>query len=150
LITFKKSFLGEECITWMLKNLPLRNREEGVKLGQKLMDNQFILHASKSSKPFKDGNSFYVFSVSNSHQSVLLIVLQEHENFHTIKAKITSLRDEPVVVSASDFEPLKVLGEGEYGKVTAVSTIKYWLMQFLGSVGKKKRQQAVVCNEGIG
>jgi hypothetical protein len=49
----------------MLTQLPIRDREEAVKLGNKLLERKFIRHVSDPSKPFKDAEQFYYFTVKN-------------------------------------------------------------------------------------
>lgn len=63
LITYKKCFVGSEAVDWMVKN-GIRTRDEAIRLGQKLIDSQFIQHVTKSNKIFKDNDkSFYYFIV---------------------------------------------------------------------------------------
>ena len=53
-------FLGREAIDWMLSNGQARNREEGVFLGQLMMDYGFFRHPVDAHR-FKDDKIFYRF-----------------------------------------------------------------------------------------
>jgi len=104
LISFKRSFDGEECVDWMLQRLPVRSREEAANLGQKLIENHFIQNISKSVKVFKDAkNAWYQFCTA--------------EDVHQWKAKITSSRTEATSVNLNDFELIKIIGEGANGMI---------------------------------
>jgi len=87
----------------MMKNLSARSREEAERLGQKLVEKQFI-RPVKSAKSFKDGKGLYQFSSSEDKPVQML-------------AKIASLRDDHTTIQPSDFELLKLLGAGDFGKV---------------------------------
>jgi len=103
LMVYKNSFEGVEAVDWILKNLPVRSRLEATQICQKIMDAHFIQHVSKPKSSFKDAKTLYQFTTV--------------EDFHALKAKIASARDEVYEISIENFDLLKVLGEGNTGKV---------------------------------
>jgi len=64
--THKKCFIGSEFVDWVIRNLPIRTREEAVSYGQKLMDSHWIVSPNKKNK-FKDAkNHIYRFSTGEA------------------------------------------------------------------------------------
>jgi len=96
-ITWKRVMLGSEIVDWILKNLPIRTREEATEYGRRLVENHMIYRVNKKNI-FKDSkNHFYKFSESGEAVA---------DNY---------VREEKVGIE--DFEQLKVLGKGGFGKV---------------------------------
>jgi len=58
---FTSCFVGQEAVDWMLQNLPIRDRDDGVALGQRLLNSNYIKHVSDNKKGFKDGEFYYYF-----------------------------------------------------------------------------------------
>ena len=55
---------GQEAVDWMLQNLPIRDREEALALGNKMLASKLIKPLnSDAKKGFKDGEFFYSFEV---------------------------------------------------------------------------------------
>jgi hypothetical protein len=54
---------GNEAVNWMLQHLPIRDREEGVSIGNKLLERGYIYHASGEKKQFKDDGTIFIFEV---------------------------------------------------------------------------------------
>ena len=53
---------ASESVDWMMKHLGCRTREEGIKIGEKLVDEGFIEHVVDP-QPFKDAYLFFRFTV---------------------------------------------------------------------------------------
>jgi tRNA A-37 threonylcarbamoyl transferase component Bud32 len=126
LMIYKHAFTGSEIVDWILQNLPVRTRDDAVQLCQKILDSHFIQNAVKPKAQFKDGKSLYQFIVSDQKRQNITYNLytwlctyhfQDTEDFHALKAKISSMREETVKIGVEDFQMLKVLGEGSTGKV---------------------------------
>ncbi len=61
--TYPNAFVAEEAVNWMIQHLPIRDREDAVQLGNKLLENGYIQNLSEPNKPFKDGEVFFSFVV---------------------------------------------------------------------------------------
>eukprot|EP00027_Filamoeba_sp_ATCC50430_P017565 CAMPEP_0168566486 /NCGR_PEP_ID=MMETSP0413-20121227/14443_1 /TAXON_ID=136452 /ORGANISM="Filamoeba nolandi, Strain NC-AS-23-1" /LENGTH=426 /DNA_ID=CAMNT_0008598505 /DNA_START=272 /DNA_END=1550 /DNA_ORIENTATION=+ len=104
--TYPNSFVGSEAIDWMIHNLPLRDREEAIQLGTKLLEQGYIICCTETGKTtFKDTDKLYTFNDVTA-ESI------------TASMKETSL-DEPSV-TLEDFEMLQTIGRGGFGKVMKV------------------------------
>eukprot|EP00808_Paulinella_micropora_P021450 g26999.t1 len=64
LTTYPACFVGEEAVSWMLKNELAQSRKQAVQLGQQLLRAAVISHVADSNKDFIDGNFFYRFNAS--------------------------------------------------------------------------------------
>jgi hypothetical protein len=61
--------LGQDAVNWMLQNLPIRDREEAVALGNKLLQKGYI--KAVDGKVFKDGDSFFHFDVRTTTSNLI-------------------------------------------------------------------------------
>lgn len=98
-------------VDWILRNLPIRTREEAVEYGNKLIASNWIVGVNKKKK-FKDSENMYKFSVEIS---------LDYSNFvqsgDSTVAQVETEQKESKV-SMDDFESIKVLGKGGFGKAT--------------------------------
>lgn len=67
--------LGTELIDWIIKNLPIRTREEACEYGMKLLTARFIYNVSRKKK-FKDSDNLYKFGVS-----IYYVTSFKHSNY---------------------------------------------------------------------
>jgi len=102
--SYPDSFLGHDAVSWMLQTLPIRDREEAVNLGNKLLEKGYI--KSVDSKGFKDNDSLFIFT---KHISGFKI---ENENNNIKEEKNVSL---------DDFDILQTVGKGGFAMVVKVS-----------------------------
>eukprot|EP00483_Globobulimina_turgida_P003007 UN03012 len=58
--TYESCFVGEDAVTWMLKNKVAHSRNEAVEMVQLLMDYSIVQHVTQKHQ-FKDGKKFYQF-----------------------------------------------------------------------------------------
>ena len=58
--SYYSCFIGSELVDWLVINLPLKDREEAVAIGEMLMFRGIIVHVT-SSEPFSDGYKFFRF-----------------------------------------------------------------------------------------
>eukprot|EP01084_Bolivina_argentea_P200682 343140_1 len=57
---YSQCFIGEDAVTWMIKNKIAQSRNEAVEMGQLLMNNNIIQHVTQSHQ-FRDDKKFYEF-----------------------------------------------------------------------------------------
>ena len=102
---FPNSFTGEDAINWILRNLPIRDREESLQICAKLMNLGFI--KSFDNKQFKDGDSNYYY----------------FDTIENIKLKEQNEKEKVVEenVTLEEFEIIKTIGKGGFGKVVKVT-----------------------------
>jgi Protein kinase domain/Domain found in Dishevelled, Egl-10, and Pleckstrin (DEP) len=142
---FRRVFTGEDFVDWSLKRLPIRNRAEAVELGQTLIHGADI-ESVASDEGFTDSkSSFYRFTRGRSirgrrSQSRL----DEHPSDwqQTLRQK----------VSLADFELVKLLGKGGFGKVLEVRRLtdgKVFAMKIIRKdlVSKSAKRLADVAHE---
>ncbi|ETO32765.1 hypothetical protein RFI_04351, partial [Reticulomyxa filosa] len=56
--SYANSFIGTECVSWMVEAGLVQNRSEGVELGNRLLEVRLILHV-KGNDVFKDDKDLY-------------------------------------------------------------------------------------------
>eukprot|EP00012_Vannella_robusta_P003908 CAMPEP_0206184374 /NCGR_PEP_ID=MMETSP0166-20121206/1182_1 /ASSEMBLY_ACC=CAM_ASM_000260 /TAXON_ID=95228 /ORGANISM="Vannella robusta, Strain DIVA3 518/3/11/1/6" /LENGTH=516 /DNA_ID=CAMNT_0053599381 /DNA_START=1 /DNA_END=1551 /DNA_ORIENTATION=+ len=95
-------FVASEAVDWLLKNLALRTRQEAVDLGNKLVNAGFVQHVREPS-PFKDQKAWFRFTKYVRMESVAQDAEQVQPSY-----------------TPKDFEEVRLLGEGGYGKVKLV------------------------------
>eukprot|EP01116_Phalansterium_solitarium_P024102 TRINITY_DN8717_c0_g2_i1.p1 TRINITY_DN8717_c0_g2~~TRINITY_DN8717_c0_g2_i1.p1 ORF type:complete len:755 (-),score=332.11 TRINITY_DN8717_c0_g2_i1:955-3219(-) len=101
-ITHRDCFTASELVDWIVTNLGARSRQDAVDYAQQVLDGAWISPLAKT-KTFKDSNSLYRFN----ERVVGTPLLDAHR---------------PLKVSLEDFEPLKLLGKGGFGKVLLVQS----------------------------
>eukprot|EP00753_Platysulcus_tardus_P019868 PLAT7592.1.p1 GENE.PLAT7592.1~~PLAT7592.1.p1 ORF type:complete len:654 (+),score=302.06 PLAT7592.1:852-2813(+) len=57
---YKTCFVGQEAVDWLVKSKKVRTRVEAVRLGQRLMNDKWLVHVV-SERKFRDGYRFYRF-----------------------------------------------------------------------------------------
>ena len=62
--SYKKCFVGSDCVDWLMENMHEGSREQAVALGQMLMRRSIIRHVTNT-HPFLDGNYFYRFTMDD-------------------------------------------------------------------------------------
>jgi len=102
--TYHNCFVGIELVDWLMNNLPLRSRAEAVRIGSNFKKRNFITHVVDENKPFKDEFLFYRFIRQSGEEG-------EESEEEERPVKETSL---------ADFECMKVLGIGAFGRVLLV------------------------------
>lgn len=110
--TYSNSFVGQEAVDWMLSNLPIRDRDEAVALGQRLLTSKYIKHVSDAKKAFKDGEHLYVFEDLDKVEAMAKETMSTSDEAAADKSDIYSTG-----VSLDDFELLVTIGKGGFGKV---------------------------------
>ena len=65
--TYENCFIGSDAVKWMMENLEI-SRDEAIKLGQRLLFNNFIYHVAKKEQ-FEDREYFYRFSDGTTKKS---------------------------------------------------------------------------------
>lgn len=56
--------IGSDAVDWMMSNLPIKSRREGVELGKRLMAaNYFTFIDAEGAQPFKDRKIFFCLRV---------------------------------------------------------------------------------------
>ena len=59
--TYLHCFVGEEAVSWMVGHKICGSRNEGIQMGQMLVDNNVWRHVVDFAKPFMDDEKFYEF-----------------------------------------------------------------------------------------
>lgn len=60
-----RDHIGSDVVDWMMSNLPIKSRREGVELGKRLMAaNYFTFIDAEGAQPFKDRKIFFCLRVS--------------------------------------------------------------------------------------
>jgi len=110
--TYPNCFIGQEAVDWMLRNLPIRDRDDAVTLGQRLLSSNYIHHINDDKKGFKDGEVYYYFEDLEKVEKMAL----ELENSTTSSSEYV----EKSSASKEDFETVCLIGKGGFGKVLKV------------------------------
>jgi serine/threonine protein kinase len=139
--TYHNCLVGTELVDWMMTNLPLRSRKEAVQLGNRLLQEGYLEHVVDKGKKFKDQYLFYQFTdLSNA-------------------PALASSAEEEKAMGLQDFELLKVLGVGAFGKVILVrrrKTGQIYAMKTLHkaevasserSIRNLKAEKNILCND---
>eukprot|EP01114_Cavostelium_apophysatum_P012722 TRINITY_DN2910_c0_g1_i1.p1 TRINITY_DN2910_c0_g1~~TRINITY_DN2910_c0_g1_i1.p1 ORF type:complete len:655 (-),score=195.25 TRINITY_DN2910_c0_g1_i1:52-2016(-) len=108
-ITHHRCFQGSEMVDWLIKNLPIRTREEAVEYAQKLLSSRYIYQVGRKKK-FKDADGLYKFSAQEPGE------VQEEDKL----SQSTDTGQKLGKVGIDDFEQIRVLGKGGFGKVLLV------------------------------
>ena len=85
--SFKKCFVGSDCVDWLMENIHEPSREQAVALGQMLMRRSIIRHVTNT-HPFVDGNHFYRFVMVRFSPSLLCVT---HSNAHRMTANTSPI-----------------------------------------------------------
>jgi len=112
---YPNCFVGQEAVDWMLQHLPIRDRDDAVALGQRLLTSNYIKHVSDSKKGFKDGEVYYYFEdIEKVEQMANQLELASSSNSSSGDFLPNS------GVTLEDFEVIKTIGKGGFGKVLKV------------------------------
>lgn len=85
----------------MIQNLPIRDREEAVLLGMKLLDRGYFKHIEGKGQFKDDKGSFYEFQTKDN-----------------VVEKVEGREFTSPEVSVDDFEIIKTVGKGGFAMVT--------------------------------
>jgi len=137
--TYPNAFIGQEAVDWMLRHLPIRDRDDAISLGQRLLQSNYIKHVSDNKKGFRDSqDQFYIF-----------------EDFATVEAlavDLESSQDDNNITSSAgisldDFELQTTIGKGGFGMVMKVlkkDNQKIYAMKIMNKT-KIKGQRQLQC-----
>jgi len=139
--TYPNAFVGEEAVNWMLQHLPIRDRDEAVQLGNKLLQNGYIQNLSETNKPFKDGEVFFAFLSEP--------ILQHEDSPETSQDEGDFPR-----ATTNDFEIVQVVGRGGFGKVMKVKkkgTDKIFAMKVMNKnkISGQRQLQCLIAEKNI-
>jgi len=112
--TYKEVFEGEELVDWLMSHTVVRNRGEALQYGTKLLESGHI-EAIASGSGFKDEKVFYRFCVPESSSLDTFASASSSPILsHTVSIVPAELQAK---VHLENFDLLKVLGTGGFGKV---------------------------------
>jgi len=143
--TFPNCFVGQESVDWMLRNLPIRDREEAVAMGNKLLTSGYIKPMTGDPKKgFKDGEFFYAFEDVES----VKVDLDNNDAENDSKTGFTE------TVTVDDFEILQTIGKGGFGKVVKVKkkdTGKIYAMKIMNKskISGQRQLQCLIAEKNI-
>lgn len=142
--TYPNCLVGSELVDWLMCHLPLRSRKEAVQIGDRLLNEGYLESVVEPGKPFKDHYLFYAFGPAASASSSSL------PSQPASSSTSSSLRSSASSISPSlgdggedseprldDFELLKVLGVGAFGKVLMVRRKKSGAIYAMKALNKK-------------
>lgn len=119
--TYPSCLVGAELVDWLMCHLPLRSRKEAVQLGNRLLSEGYLENVAEPGKPFKDHYLFYAFGSGPagglSSSPSLSIYTPSSPSLSSLPSFGEAEENEPCL---EDFELLKVLGVGAFGKVLMV------------------------------
>jgi serine/threonine protein kinase len=119
-------FLGSEAVDWMIQNLPIRDREEAISLGNNLIQNKYIKHVSEDHKRFEDKDYYYLFNDP--------AIIEQEEN-----------KDQEInEINITDFEIIELIGKGGFGVVSKVKkkdSNKIFAMKTINKIKIKNQKQ---------
>lgn len=127
--TYPSCLVGAELVDWLMCHLPLRSRKEAVQIGNRLLNEGYLESVVEPGKPFKDHYLFYAFGAGPSSSSTTLASSPP-------SAAPIGDRDESEPC-LDDFELLKVLGVGAFGKVLMVRRKKTGAIYAMKALNKK-------------
>jgi len=135
---FPACFVATEAVNWMLQNLPIRDRDDAVELGNRLVTAKYIKNLIEPGKPFKDNDSFWAFEDMGSERG-------------SVKEAPDQTQD---TVAEADFTILKVIGQGGFGRVLLVSkkdTEKIYAMKVMHKtkISGTRQLQCLIAEKNI-
>lgn len=144
--TYPSAFVGQEAVDWMLRNLPIRDRDDAITLGQRLLASNYIHHVSNDKKGFKDGvDIYYYFENDTSKIEKLGKELERTDSAEFV---------EKSSASKEDFENVCLIGKGGFGKVVKVRKIdnqKIYAMKIMNKtkISGQRQLQCLVAEKNI-
>lgn len=174
--TYPACLVGSELVDWLMSHLPLRSRKEAVHIGNRLLNEGYLDSVVEPGKPFKDHFLFYAFgpgpsSSSSSSSSPSLSLFSSSASSMSSSSLTLSTSGEGLSTRSAggggddesepcleDFELLKVLGVGAFGKVLMVRRKKTGAIYAMKALNKKdvagseravrnlKAEKNILCN----
>jgi hypothetical protein len=147
--TYPACIVGSELVDWLMSHLPLRSRKEAVHIGNRLLNEGYLDSVVEPGKPFKDHFLFYAFgpgpssSSSSSSPSLSQLSLTSSTSSSALMStsgeglSTRSLGEDENEPCLDDFELLKVLGVGAFGKVLMVRRKKTGAIYAMKALNKK-------------
>lgn len=143
--SYPKAFIGQEAVDWMLRNLPVRDRDDGLSLGQRLLGSGYIRHVSDNKKGFRDGEQYYVFEDAAKVEQ------------HAIDSENTPSEEDSSQnsgASLEDYEVLQTIGKGGFGKVVKVKrrdNEKIYAMKIMNKtkISGQRQLQCLIAEKNI-
>jgi hypothetical protein len=153
--TYPACLVGSELVDWLMSHLPLRSRKEAVHIGNRLLNEGYLDSVVEPGKPFKDHFLFYAFgpgpsSSSSSSSSPSLSLFSSSASSMSSSSLTLSTSGEGLSTRSAggggddesepcleDFELLKVLGVGAFGKVLMVRRKKTGAIYAMKALNKK-------------
>eukprot|EP01114_Cavostelium_apophysatum_P001127 TRINITY_DN10968_c0_g1_i1.p1 TRINITY_DN10968_c0_g1~~TRINITY_DN10968_c0_g1_i1.p1 ORF type:complete len:531 (-),score=159.02 TRINITY_DN10968_c0_g1_i1:65-1657(-) len=144
--SYPNCFVGQEAVDWMLRNLPIRDRDDGLSLGQRLLTSGYIRHVSDNKKGFRDGEQYYVFEGMEKVEQAALA----SENI-TSSGEYESNNSG---ASLEDFEIVATIGKGGFGKVVKVKrrdNQKIYAMKIMNKtkISGQRQLQCLIAEKNI-
>lgn len=135
--TYNNCFVGSEAVDWMIQNLPIRDREEAVLLGMKLLDRGYFKHIEGKGQFKDDKGSFYEFQTKDN-----------------VVEKVEGREFTSPEVSVDDFEIIKTVGKGGFAMVCKVKkkdTGKIYAMKMMNKnkVSGQRQLQCLIAEKNI-
>eukprot|EP01119_Soliformovum_irregulare_P005485 TRINITY_DN1723_c0_g1_i2.p1 TRINITY_DN1723_c0_g1~~TRINITY_DN1723_c0_g1_i2.p1 ORF type:complete len:442 (-),score=129.97 TRINITY_DN1723_c0_g1_i2:37-1362(-) len=135
---FPSCFVATEGVNWMLQNLPIRDRDDAVELGNRLVTAKYIKNLTEPGKAFKDNDAFWAFEDMGSERG-------------SVKEAPDQTQD---TVTEADFTILKVIGQGGFGRVLLVAkkdTEKIYAMKVMHKtkISGTRQLQCLIAEKNI-
>jgi len=149
--TFPNCFVGSDAVNWILQNLPIRDRDDAVNLGNKLLQSHYVRCVSGDPKKgFRDGEVFYIFETAENVEKYKT----ELEDNRNPENSMSDMQPPPESVALDDFEILQTIGKGGFGKVVKVAkkdTKKVYAMKIMNKtkISGQRQLQCLIAERNI-